>query len=83
MTDDAAAVIRWIRSNCRQFADYPLAADSPLLNEGGMDSLQIVELFNVLETMFGISVDVDELTPENFESVNHVIAMVRRVRRAA
>jgi len=84
MAGDTAAIIGWIRQNCLQDApSQQLSHDTPLLEDNIVDSLQIVQLVGFLESHFGISVDVEELVPDNFETVNAVGAMVERIRRSS
>lgn len=84
MTGDTTAIIGWIQQTCLQDApSKQLSHDTPLLEEGMLDSLQIVQLVGFLESHFGISVDVEELVPDNFETVSAVGAMVERIRRSS
>jgi acyl carrier protein len=50
--------------------------DEDLLAQDVIDSLGIVELVAFLESRFGIQVGDDDLLPENFSSVNRVVAFV-------
>ena len=50
--------------------------DEDLLAQDVIDSLGIVELVSFLESRFGIKVGDDDLLPENFSSVNSVVAFV-------
>lgn len=50
--------------------------DEDLLAQDVIDSLGIVELVAFLETRYGIEVGDDDLLPENFQSVNSVVAFV-------
>jgi acyl carrier protein len=50
--------------------------DEDLLAQDVIDSLGIVELVKFLESQYGISVSDDDLLPENFQSVNSVVAFV-------
>lgn len=50
--------------------------DEDLLTQDIIDSLGIVELVKFLESQYGISVSDDDLLPENFQSVNSVVAFV-------
>ncbi|WP_319417167.1 acyl carrier protein [Marispirochaeta aestuarii] len=52
-------------------------ADS-FLEKGIIDSTGILELISYLEETYTISVEDDELIPENLDSVNAVDAFVRR-----
>ena len=83
MNNETAVICNWIRNNCLQ--DSPatqLSGGTLLLEEIGLDSLEIVRLVNFLEDEFNISVDVEELVPENFESVDRVVAMLTGLTRA-
>jgi acyl carrier protein len=50
--------------------------DEDLLAQDVIDSLGIVELVAFLEKRYGIKVGDDDLLPENFQSVNSVVAFV-------
>lgn len=50
--------------------------DEDLLAQDIIDSLGIVELVKFLESSYGIEVGDDDLLPENFQSVNSVVAFV-------
>jgi acyl carrier protein len=50
--------------------------DEDLLAQDIIDSLGIVELVSFLEARYGIKVGDDDLLPENFQSVNSVVAFV-------
>ena len=50
--------------------------DDDLLAQDVIDSLGIVELVAFLESRYGIEVGDDDLVPENFQSVNRVVAFV-------
>lgn len=46
--------------------------DTDLIEEGILDSFDIVSLLLELEEAFDIKIDVAELLPENFKSVNTI-----------
>ena len=50
--------------------------DEDLLAQELIDSLGITELVGFLESSYGIEVGDDDLLPENFRSVNSVVAFV-------
>jgi acyl carrier protein len=54
--------------------------DENLLSKGIVDSHGVMELVGFLEQRYGISVGDEDLTPENFESVNRIEAFVERKR---
>lgn len=55
-----------------------VAHDRNLLADEVIDSLGIVELIAFLEGKYGIKVDDDDLAPENFRSVESIVAFVEK-----
>jgi acyl carrier protein len=49
-----------------------------LLQSGIIDSMGILDLVGHLETTFDISVDDDDLVPENFDSIVTIAAFVEK-----
>jgi acyl carrier protein len=60
-----------------------LKDDVSFLDEGILDSTGILELVNFLEEEFGITVEDDELAPENLDSVDNVVAFLNRKQTSA
>lgn len=54
--------------------------DAPLLESGIVDSLGILELVSFVTGTFGVSVDDDDLQPENFGSLHKLAAFIERQR---
>ena len=54
-----------------------LNSDS-FLDKGVLDSTGILEVINFLEEEFGLTVNDDELVPENLDSVDNITAFVNR-----
>lgn len=54
---------------------YNLQDDTPLLGEI-VDSLGVLSLVTYVEEQFDIVISDDDLTPENFQSVNQLAAFV-------
>lgn len=52
--------------------------DVDLLEEGILDSLQIMTLVSNLESAYGIDFDPDEIAPENFESAEAIWRIVKK-----
>jgi acyl carrier protein len=55
----------------------PLAGDTSLLDNGVLDSLNLLRMVVFLEERFGIAVGDAELLPQNFSSVDAICAYVR------
>lgn len=55
-----------------------LKDNSSFLDEGIIDSTGILELVNFLEEEFSVTVDDEELIPENLDSINNVVGYLER-----
>jgi acyl carrier protein len=50
----------------------------PLLESGVIDSTGVLDLVTFIETEFKVTVDDEELTPENFQSIAKIAAYVEK-----
>ena len=50
--------------------------DDSLLMAGIIDSLKMMDLIAYLEKEFGVSIDDDELMPENFDSIDAITEFI-------
>lgn len=57
-----------------------IARDEDLLASDILDSMAIVELVSFLEARFGIQVSDDDLMPENFKTIEEIVAFVERTK---
>jgi acyl carrier protein len=62
---------------------YPYNDDTSFLSEGIIDSLGVMELVAFAQKTFGVSVDQQDVTTDNFDSVAKLAAFVRRKRAEA
>lgn len=51
--------------------------DDSFLQEGIVDSVGVLELVLFVEETFGVNVDDQEITPDNFDSVNKLASYIR------
>ena len=58
--------------------DNGLKDDTSFLDEGIIDSTGILELVSFLEEEFSISLEDEELIPENLDSIMNVVAYLER-----
>ncbi len=58
--------------------DNGLKNDSSFLDEGIIDSTGILELVSFLEEEFGITVEDEELIPENLDSIANATAYLEK-----
>lgn len=52
--------------------------DMNLINVGFLDSLSMMQLIDEIENFYHIEVDGEDIIPENFDTVNHIIETVSR-----
>ena len=79
MQDATKDIVDWINTHCVPDTDNQVQRDTPLLETSVLDSVQILDLVAFIESHFGISIDMEELVPQNFETVDQVAAMVARI----
>ena len=58
--------------------DQSLNDDISFLDEGIIDSTGILELVSFLEEEFDISVEDEEIVPENLDSIKNVVSYLER-----
>ncbi len=57
--------------------DDDISVDTPLISGGIVDSFSMVSLKRFLENKYSISIPDDKATPEAFDSVNKICALVK------
>ncbi|MFN8179622.1 MAG: acyl carrier protein [bacterium] len=58
--------------------DVELGPETPLISSGIVDSFSMVSLKTFLERRYGVQLPDDEATPEAFDTVSSVVALVRK-----
>jgi acyl carrier protein len=58
--------------------DMKLDENTPLISSGIVDSFSMVSLKRFLEKRYGVSLPDDEATPQAFDTVNNIIALVNK-----
>lgn len=56
----------------------PIAPGEDLMRAGILDSMAIMELVGFLETTWGLSVEGDEVTVDNFQTLSAMAGLVER-----
>ena len=59
--------------------DVDFASEEALIDDGILDSLDIVSLVAAIDTEFGVTVPAEEIIPENFNSAAALFAMITRL----
>ncbi len=78
-TDIAKEIHNFLQENYLLSGEgEPLSDDTSLLDEGIIDSTGVLELITFLEDQFEITVEDDEILPENLDSISKITAYVER-----
>ena len=67
---------KYLTENGPQDADLEFGPDDSLLEAGVIDSMSMIDLISFLEKEFSLTVDEDDMTPENFDSLNSIVEFV-------
>ena len=74
MSETRDKIREFIVENFLFGSDEELTDEVSFLDEGIIDSTGILELVSFLEEDFGITVEDEELVPENLDSIKNVVA---------
>ena len=78
MSDTKSKIRAFIIENFLFGKDDGLQNETSFLEEGIIDSTGVLELVNFLEEEFEITIDDEDLIPENLDSINNVTAYLER-----
>jgi acyl carrier protein len=72
------AVKEFIIENFLFGEEEQLKLDTDFFDKGIIDSTGVIELVSFMEETFGISVDDEELIPQNLSSLNNIDAFLQK-----
>jgi acyl carrier protein len=72
------AVLKYVKNEYLEDEDEEITYDTPLISGGIVDSFSMVSLKRFLENKYKISIPEDKATPEAFDSVNKIVALVNQ-----
>jgi acyl carrier protein len=71
-------VLNYVIKEYLEDGDEEITYDTPLISSGYVDSFSMVSLLVFLENKFKIKIPADKATPEAFDSVNSIVALVKQ-----
>lgn len=78
MITSTAAVREFILTSILHQRNIDLSDTEPLIKNGYLTSLDVVELVMFLEDRFGIEIDADDVTEEHFATLRAIADLVER-----
>lgn len=77
MDDMQKIVMEYVIEEYVEDEDEVLTVDSPLISGGIVDSFSMVSLKRFLENKYSISIPDEKASPEAFDTVNKICALVK------
>jgi len=71
-------ILNYVKKEYIDDEDVEIAYDTPLISSGYVDSFSMVSLLVFLEHKFKIKIPPSKATPEAFDSVNNIVALVEQ-----
>ena len=59
--------------------DVDFETEDALIDDGVLDSFDVVSIISELDDEFGVQVKINELNPENFNSVESIWDMIQKL----
>ena len=78
MSDDSirAALRAFLTKDMLNDPDYPLTDDEPLISSGLIDSFSLVDIALWVENTYGVRIEDNQLTEDNFDTVEELAAHI-------
>jgi len=77
MEDMKDIVLEYVREEYLEDEDEELTYETPLISGGIVDSFSMVSLKRFLENKYSIQIPDEKATPEAFDTVNSIVALVK------
>ena len=60
--------------------DVDFENEASLVDDGILDSFDVVSIISELDDAFGVQIRIDELDPENFNSAASIMALIEKLK---
>jgi acyl carrier protein len=71
-------VLKYVKDEYIDDDDAEITYDTPLISSGYVDSFSMVSLLIFLERKFAIKIPPSKATPQAFDSINNIVALVKQ-----
>lgn len=62
--------------------DIDYGKETALVDEGLLDSLEIVTIIGAIEEKFGVEINPDDIDPDNFQSAEAMWKMIQKIKES-
>lgn len=62
-------------------SDVDFENEKGLIDEGILDSFDVVSIISEIEDVFGVQIRITELDPENFNSVENIWKLIQQLQK--
>jgi acyl carrier protein len=69
-------VLQYVKDEYIDNEDAEITYDTPLISKGYVDSFSMVSLLVFIERKFAIKIPPSKATPQAFDSINNIVALV-------
>lgn len=70
-------VMTWVKENCmKDKADMELTAETSFFATNILDSMDFLNLVEFLQEQYGVEIDEDDMSPDNFKNANAVAELI-------
>jgi acyl carrier protein len=76
VNDIASTLRQFVQENFLYGQEAAFSDDDSFLEQGIIDSTGVLELVAFLESQYGITVDDEELVPENLDSISNLVRFI-------
>lgn len=77
MDEMQKVILEYVEEEYLEDDDEELDVDTPLISGGIVDSFSMVSLKRFIENKYNITIPDDKATPEAFDTVNKICALVK------
>ena len=78
MEDMKDLILDYVKKEYMEDEDEEITYDTPLISSGYVDSFSMVSLLVFIENKFKIKIPPVKATPEAFDCVNNIVALVNQ-----
>lgn len=62
--------------------DIDFENETGLIDDGLLDSFDVVSIISELDDAFGVQIRISELDPENFNSIHTIMALIQKLQES-